>query len=211
MGRGPQDKDSLFEEADDQQAPVLNTDLLQAAIGNVAVPVFIINNSREYVECNQKACDILGLSREELLQLRIDDIAISRPENNFTDIFARLISKGEVENQQLKIKTPRGKSLRVTFTAKANIVPGLHISTWTSVEEEETLPDKMRLTPRECDVMQQLALGEDYKGAGRKLSLSPETVRTHSRSARLKLGARSRDHAVVLAIESGQIEGEDSY
>jgi DNA-binding CsgD family transcriptional regulator len=38
-----------------------------------------------------------------------------------------------------------------------------------------------------------------------RLVLSPETVRTHVRNAMEKLGARTRAHAVVLAIARGEI------
>lgn len=62
-----------------------------------------------------------------------------------------------------------------------------------------------RLTDREREVLTLLDLGENNSSIAALLHLSPETVRSHTRSARTRLGARSRSHAIALAISSGQI------
>ncbi|MBV8079176.1 MAG: response regulator transcription factor [Actinobacteria bacterium] len=56
------------------------------------------------------------------------------------------------------------------------------------------------LTKRERDVLRLLADGFPYDEVGRKLHISPETVRTHVGKACRRLGARSRTHAVAPAI-----------
>ena len=43
-----------------------------------------------------------------------------------------------------------------------------------------------------------------------RLAISPETVRNHVRSARTKLGARTRAHATALAIARGEIQSSRS-
>ena len=56
------------------------------------------------------------------------------------------------------------------------------------------------LTPREREVLGLLAEGMTSAEAAAHLGLSTETVETHVRRALRKLGARSRTHAVALAI-----------
>jgi DNA-binding CsgD family transcriptional regulator len=51
-----------------------------------------------------------------------------------------------------------------------------------------------------------LALGATGPEVAEALYLSPETVRSHTRTARRKLGARTRSQALALAIKSGQID-----
>lgn len=50
-----------------------------------------------------------------------------------------------------------------------------------------------------------LANGLTGEGIAQRLVLSPETVRTHVRNAMEKLGARTRTHAIVLALRTGEI------
>jgi DNA-binding NarL/FixJ family response regulator len=66
--------------------------------------------------------------------------------------------------------------------------------------------DTKTLTRREREVLQLLAHGASGKRASAMLTLSPETVRTHIRNASRRLGARTRVHAVTMAIARGEIE-----
>ncbi|WP_246195431.1 LuxR C-terminal-related transcriptional regulator [Halopolyspora algeriensis] len=59
------------------------------------------------------------------------------------------------------------------------------------------------LTPRELDVLAQVALGCSNAETGRRLSLVPETVKAYLRSAMRKLGVHSRHEAVVAARRQG--------
>ncbi|WLW50407.1 helix-turn-helix transcriptional regulator [Streptomyces sp. YU58] len=59
------------------------------------------------------------------------------------------------------------------------------------------------LSPRELDVLTQVALGCSNAEAGRRLSLLPETVKSYLRSAMRKLGASTRFEAVVTARRQG--------
>ena len=61
------------------------------------------------------------------------------------------------------------------------------------------LSDGVRLTPREIDVLSHVALGCTNSEAAQRLSVGTETVKSYLRSAMNKLGARSRQEAVVTA------------
>ena len=63
-----------------------------------------------------------------------------------------------------------------------------------------------RLSNRERDVLGGLACGESTEQIGLSLTMSPHTVRTHLRNIMRKLEARSRAHAVAIAIGDGAIE-----
>ena len=57
----------------------------------------------------------------------------------------------------------------------------------------------VRLTPREIDVLSNVALGCSNKDTAHRLSLAPETVKSYLRSAMSKLDVQTRYEAVVTA------------
>jgi anti-anti-sigma factor len=67
-------------------------------------------------------------------------------------------------------------------------------------------PTGAPLTPRERQVLFELARGHTTDGAAAAIGLSPHTVRSHLKSAASKLDAKTRAHAVALAIKQGSIE-----
>ena len=59
------------------------------------------------------------------------------------------------------------------------------------------------LTPREREVLKQLALGRSNKDIGLALSISDETVKTHVASLLSKLHVENRAQAIVQALKRG--------
>jgi PAS domain S-box-containing protein len=62
------------------------------------------------------------------------------------------------------------------------------------------------LSPREREVLAMLARGLTGEQIAARLVLSPETIRTHIRNAREKLGASTRVEAVTMALIAREIE-----
>ncbi len=61
------------------------------------------------------------------------------------------------------------------------------------------------LTPRESEVLRQVAAGQTNKSIALKLGISEHTVKFHLGSAMAKLGSASRAEAVAVAIRRGLI------
>lgn len=57
-----------------------------------------------------------------------------------------------------------------------------------------------KLTQRQRQILQLLADGESTTFAARSLGLSEETVKTHTKNALARLGARNRTHAVAIGL-----------
>lgn len=64
---------------------------------------------------------------------------------------------------------------------------------------------KVRLTPRQIDVLKLIALGQSNKEIARKLDLSPATIKAHAAAAIAAMGASNRTEAVVKAQAMGAI------
>ena len=63
-----------------------------------------------------------------------------------------------------------------------------------------------RLTERERDVLSGLARGLMTEEIAHEMFLSPHTIRSHVKAAMRKLGAKTRAHAVAIALAAGAIE-----
>jgi DNA-binding CsgD family transcriptional regulator len=70
---------------------------------------------------------------------------------------------------------------------------------------EATTGRRRGLTSREREVLTLLARGNTGEEVARELKVSGETVRAHVRNSVTKLHARTRLHAVVLALQRGEI------
>lgn len=62
------------------------------------------------------------------------------------------------------------------------------------------------LTRRQREVLQLLADGLSTDGVAKRLGLSAETIRTHTKATIRRLEARDRAHAVAIALRSGLID-----
>ena len=67
------------------------------------------------------------------------------------------------------------------------------------------------LTPRETDVLRQLALGRSNREIAAALDIGDETVKTHVANVLAKLGVENRAQALVQAIKQGLVSLDDTY
>jgi PAS domain S-box-containing protein len=91
----------------------------------------------------------------------------------------------------IEISDPELAQAVRTFVADGNHGPGRRTRT---------------LSPREREVLALLARGLTGEQIADRLVLSPETVRTHIRNAREKLGASTRVEAVTMALIAREIQ-----
>ena len=65
-------------------------------------------------------------------------------------------------------------------------------------------PGRDLLTPRECDVLGQIAGGRSNKEAGRELGISPRTIEVHRARIMDKLGAKNATDLVRIVLRDGR-------
>jgi DNA-binding CsgD family transcriptional regulator len=66
------------------------------------------------------------------------------------------------------------------------------------------------LSAREREILGLVAAGMTADEIAERLVLSSHTVETHVRNSVRKLGARGRLHAVVLALQNGEIQPDSA-
>jgi DNA-binding NarL/FixJ family response regulator len=62
------------------------------------------------------------------------------------------------------------------------------------------------LTRRQRQILQLYADGQSTAGVAKRLGLSTETVRSHTKAILSRLGARDRAHSVAIAMRNGLVE-----
>jgi DNA-binding CsgD family transcriptional regulator len=71
-------------------------------------------------------------------------------------------------------------------------------------------PRSGALSEKERTVLRELARGHSTEKIAEVMIVSPHTVRTHIKNGMRKLEARTRAHAVAIALSEGAIEFEPS-
>ena len=189
--------------------------LIEELFSRTESAMLLADDDRRYVDANPPACELLGLTREEILEKKVEDISPPEMRDQVPAIYQAFIEAGSQSGPYTLVR-PDGTECPCSYSASANVLPGVHLSILIPAEkadpeldvheEEPHDSDLARLTDREREVLTMLALGENNATIAKKLHLSQETVRSHTRSARLRLGARSRSHAIALALASGQLD-----
>jgi len=63
----------------------------------------------------------------------------------------------------------------------------------------------LRLTPRETEILGQMATGAPADQIAQELGMSPHTLRTHTQNILTKLGVHSKMEALVVALRHGAV------
>jgi DNA-binding CsgD family transcriptional regulator len=79
---------------------------------------------------------------------------------------------------------------------------------WPEAGTAPAGPRSERLSDKERTVFREIARGTSTEAIAGLLTVSPHTVRTHVKNGMRKLSARTRAHAVAIALSEGTIELE---
>jgi DNA-binding CsgD family transcriptional regulator len=161
---------------------------------DVDTAAFLIEGAERFLAVNECACRLLGWTRAELLALHPADVLLA----------AELVPTGEaaVDSGTASLRHKDGALLSVRYEARCVALDPAKAALWLVYPLDDTAerPKAGGLTPRELEILQLLADGADTEEISRSLSIGSETVKTHIRRLLPKLQARSRTHAVAIAL-----------
>jgi PAS domain S-box-containing protein len=103
--------------------PLIQTSLLGEAIENGPVAVLVADERGRYVAVNQAACALLGYSREELLSMRLTDVArYDEAPAEWAEMEARGSHSGQAE-----VTRKDGSTVGFAYVAGATVVAGMPV------------------------------------------------------------------------------------
>ena len=100
--------------------PLIQASLLGEAVDNGPTAVFVADEERRYVAVNRRACELVGYSREELLALRVDDLAADVPG------WRAMIENGTVEGSTA-LRRKDGSTVEFAYRAGSTVVAGMPV------------------------------------------------------------------------------------
>lgn len=97
------------------------------------------------------------------------------------------------------------EAVRVVASGESLVFPAMtrELIEHFAPQRSRPAPGSIELTERETEVLELLARGKTNQEIADEIYVGNETVKTHVRSILLKLGARNRTQAVIIAYESG--------
>jgi PAS domain S-box-containing protein len=172
---------------------------------------------------NSRAETLYGWSRQEALGRHINDLTVPEQGRHTAEQILTALGRGRPWQGSFKLRRKDGSTF-TAFVKETPIVedgrlvgvvgvsieigdPGLASAVRAEVDGRGIDGRKPRtLSPREREVLAMLARGLTGEQIAERLVLSPETIRTHIRNAREKLGANTRVEAVTVALLAREIE-----
>ena len=180
---------------------------MQIAYRTSFVPMAIVDDERRFVDANVAACLHLRQPVSVLRGTLLDDLVAPELLAELPETWDRLMADGV---QSRLRAAPWGRDAAgVDYSASGAHPPGLHFCAWLPAEEEGTpqLAGRCRSASVRCCAW--WPRGPRWRRSAHQLVISSNTVRTHLRNTRQKLGAASRAHAVALAYGTGLLAPSD--
>jgi PAS domain S-box-containing protein len=175
------------------------------------VPMLLADDGRRFIDANDAACRLLGLPLEEVRRLGIGDLTPPEARPLLDELWRSFLEDGS-QAGHYEFLLPNGRRVEFDYSATANVEPGRHLSILVAVEAEDPSPEPQSesptgatLTTREREIISLIAMGATGAEVASQLYISPDTVRNHVRSAREKLGAKTRAQAIAIALLNGEI------
>jgi PAS domain S-box-containing protein len=96
-------------------------------VARLRVPALVANNTGAYVMANRAAAIMTGYEVNELQRMSVWDL-VAAPDERETDVLWRTFVRFREQTGTIRLKTKRGRIVRARYVAKANVLPGFHLS-----------------------------------------------------------------------------------
>ncbi len=187
--------------------------LFEAAFRQSKNAMALVEEDRTIVDVNGSLLALIGYSRSALVGHPVWEFVLGGPiatpaewsawleEGRFSGEAGMVCADGGIVSVQWGASTEVATGRRlVLFVALSTSRWGRHFR-----RADEPLGESAPLSDRQREIVQLVALGLSGPEIADELQIGHETVRTHVRTAKERLGARSRAHLVAKALGEGHV------
>jgi DNA-binding CsgD family transcriptional regulator len=179
-------------------------DILEA-LRRLGFPVGVVDANGVVVWQNDAMRRELG----DRLGARVGERVVPEERRRFREAFVQSLLHGKAQDFEVSMETRNG--IRRTEVSAAPLYESGRIVGVFGVLRPERRPapppnPRVKLTPRQRDVLAQLVSGCSTQEIAEGLGIAPETVRNHLRGIFRALGVHSRVQAVIRAKELGIVD-----
>ncbi len=122
--------------------------LLRAVFAGALDAIVIADDAGRYLDANDAACALFGLPRDELLGRDVAELAGPGLDVDLT--WRAFLEAGHLEGA-FTVRGPDGQVREVEYAARANILPGRHLSIMRDVSERRRAEEALRQRERFLD------------------------------------------------------------
>lgn len=183
--------------------------LFRVTFDRAAVGMAHVASDGRWLMVNDKLCEIVGYSREELLALTFQDI--THPDDLDKDLeHARRLLEGEIHSYRVDKRYFRKDGSRVWIDLSVSLIrrptgePECFVSAIEDITDrklKELVPDPLK--PREIEVLRLIILRRKNAEIARTLGYSESAIKLDVQGILAKLGVPDRVQAAEKAIEIG--------
>jgi PAS domain S-box-containing protein len=171
----------------------------------------LLDDQRRHVETNGAYLQLLGYPRSALIGRPVHELVVGGPimsEDAWQAILRHRQFAGAAD-----LRCAEGRCIHVEFAGHPEMVTGRQLVLLVVLTAAtrgrrapyaaDEAPRIGRLTARELEVIELVALGMSGREVAQELQIAHDTVRTHMRNAMTKTGSRSRAQLVAKTLAEG--------
>ncbi|RBW69001.1 ATP-binding protein [Bacillus taeanensis] len=107
--------------------------------------IVLLNGNQRYIDANEAACRLFGISKEKLLNMHLGDLTAEARKKSFIEEWPSFIKEGTFKGETEVVRSD-GLIQQVEYNAKAHILPDVHLAIIRDIKERKEIEDRLRNT-----------------------------------------------------------------